>query len=143
LKIRRSSSCLMMPCYTLIIRGGCWWIAVNLTRHFYGESVLVIRRGLGGKKLILMIHYYQSHHQISVSSSKSFYFSYHNCWNCTLTNACRPISSFIKKSVHLLGENSLDTTRHFLSFFLRCIQLVSVLKLLQSETSDSTFILLF
>jgi len=29
------------------------------------------------------------------------------CWNCTLTNACRPISSFIKKSVHLLRENSL------------------------------------
>jgi len=38
------------------------------------ESVLVMRRGLGGGKTYnLMIHHYQSHYQISVSSSKSFF----------------------------------------------------------------------
>ena len=38
------------------------------------ESVLVMRRGLGGGKTYnLIIHHYQSHHQISVSSSKSFF----------------------------------------------------------------------
>ena len=50
---------------------------------------------------------------------------------------------FYQKSVLMKRRNSLDITHCFSSFFSRCTQLVTGLIILQLETSDSTFILLF
>jgi len=55
------------------------------------ESVLVMRRG--GEKHNLMIHHYQYHHQISLSSSKSNFFSYHNTCSKRAIIHCKKMSS--------------------------------------------------
>jgi len=70
------------------------------------ESVLDKRRGLGGGKTYnLMIHHYQSHHQISVSSSKSFFLA--------IITLAQNVQSFTAKNDKTKHIKYLSPTGHY------------------------------